>query len=303
MIQVPAPASRYRRRGARQLPTWHGLCLCSRGSWSSAVCSVRRAVPLGLALHRLPRSIHAGPVHVVAPVVQAPAYAAGTPPLPLPRCGRDVRGLCRPTQPVLATNRKPDRNRPAQRQGPPHPIASKAELTVIVFVLRFQQIAATRAQHPLADVDHPHPGHRQRQHQIAQTGRPQRTALQIEARTLQVAVGRLNPEPFAPPSPGMAVSFLIQDPIAWRLFLGVPINDQIDRSKGVLFGQDDLLEVAPPSALDRDGTQGLPLPIFASAPDVTSLSHLPTPLPPLIAAPPFHRPHLSTPTAAASSVR
>ena len=90
----------------------------------------------------------------------------------------------------------------------------------------------------------------------------------------------------------MAVSFLIQDPIAWRLFLGVPINDQIDRSKGVLFGQDDLLDVAPPSALDRDGTQGLPQPIFGLVQGITFDSHMPMPVVRLTEALQLHRPKL-----------
>src|SRR6266542_6225355 len=279
MVQGASPTACHSCGRAGALPVRYRHGLCSRGNWSCAAAHARWASPFARSRSRLPRLIHARSARLTAGVVPAPAYAAGTPSLPPPWFRSSARNRHLSLAHRLGTNRKSDRYRPAQRQSPPHPISPQAELTVIVFVVRFQQRLATRAHDPLADVYHPHPGDRQRQDQVAQSGWRQCTALQIEASTLEVAIGRLNPEPFAPAAPGMAVSRLIQDPIARRLFLGVPINDQIDRTKGVLLGQDDLLHIAPPSALDRDGAQGLPDFVGVLVQAVTFDPHMPVPVP------------------------
>src|SRR6266545_7798068 len=83
----------------------------SHGSRSGDIgWSFYRPICNGFPLSDLSKSIlaHRVPAHGAAQVVEAPAYAAGAPPMPPPRCGPDARGAGLPALPGLGTNREPD---------------------------------------------------------------------------------------------------------------------------------------------------------------------------------------------------
>ena len=100
-------------------------------------------------------------------------------------------------------------------------VAAHAEQAIVRLVQRGEFLTTPLVDEPVADMDHPHRGQGQTQHQDIQPLRVAQLALfQIKAVTLPIAEGRLNPVAFAPTPPRLPIGGLVERPLARTVLVG-----------------------------------------------------------------------------------
>jgi hypothetical protein len=211
-----------------------------------------------------------------------------------PPSGVASSGRARRATALAVTDGEADRNIPTLGQGALHVIAAQAKQTVVIPVGWSQPVSMAVPGQPVTNVQHPRsrPGDAQQQ-DLQAVGIINLAVFQVKAVALPVPKGRLNPEALAATAPGLGIRRQVERPIARAVLIRRPVGDQVKRTKAVLLGQVDLVQVAPLPGLQAQRCQGLPRSTVITEIQVRLQANLPMPVVRLASVLEWHGPKLT----------